>query len=168
VSSNGYAYGPSGVARREEEIAYNEGPSAAFIKCPTVSRKTMTITIVRLGSPRKPKEGLRLGTVRRPPRGVPKSEFGKRDFYDVWLPMLSPSQVLVKEAKGAQDNRAWAKFERKFRSEMNAPEAQRLLELLAAFSHQTDFSVGCYCEDESRCHRSLLRQLLAERGAKIA
>ena len=128
----------------------------------------MPITIVRLGSPRKAKEGLRLGTVRRPPRGVPKSEYAQRDFYDVWLPNLAPSQRLLREAKTAHDKKSWAKFERKFRSEMKAPDAGKLLDLLAALSHRTDFSVGCYCNDERRCHRSILRQLLVERGADVA
>ena len=128
----------------------------------------MPITIVRLGSPRKAKEGLRLGTVRRPPRGVPKSEYAQRDFYDVWLPNLAPSQRLLKEAKTAHDKKSWATFERKFRSEMKAPDAGKLLDLLAALSHRTDFSVGCYCNDERRCHRSILRQLLVERGADVA
>jgi len=128
----------------------------------------MPITIVRLGSPRKAKEGLRLGTVRRPPRGVPKSEYAQRDFYDVWLPNLAPSQRLLKEAKTAHDKKSWATFERKFRSEMKAPDAGKLLDLLAALSHRTDFSVGCYCNDERRCHRSILRQLLVERRADVA
>jgi len=128
----------------------------------------MAITIVKLGSPRKAKEGLRLGTVRRPPRGVPKSEYAQRDFYDVWLPNLAPSQKLLKEAKTAHDKKSWATFERKFRSEMKAPDAGKLLDLLAALSHRTDFSVGCYCNDERRCHRSILRQLLVERGADVA
>jgi uncharacterized protein YeaO (DUF488 family) len=128
----------------------------------------MAIQILRLGSPRKPGEGLRLGTVRRPPRGVPKSEFAKRDFYDVWLPALSPSQELVTFALKSQDVRSWKAFVRKFRTEMRAPDASRLLDLLAAMSHQTGFSLGCYCENEERCHRSVLRALLAERGAEIA
>lgn len=128
----------------------------------------MPITITRLGSPRTAKEGLRIGTVRRPPRGVPKAEFAARDYYDVWLPMLSPSQELVTEARTASDARSWSRFERKFRAEMNAPDAARLLDLLAALSAQTDFSLGCYCEDEDRCHRSVLRALLAERGATFA
>ena len=128
----------------------------------------MAITIVRLGSPRKAKEGLRIGTVRRPPRGVPKSEYAQRDFYDVWLPNLAPSQRLLKEAKTAHDKKSWATFERKFRSEMKAPDAAKVLDLLAALSHRTDFSVGCYCNDERRCHRSILRQLLVERGADVA
>jgi uncharacterized protein YeaO (DUF488 family) len=127
----------------------------------------MAITIIRLGSPRKSKEGLRLGTVRRPPRGVPKTEYAKRDFYDVWLPNLAPSQKLLKEAKAAHDKKSWGNFERKFRSEMNAPDAGKILDLLAALSRQTDFSLGCYCEDERRCHRSILRQLLVERGARL-
>jgi uncharacterized protein YeaO (DUF488 family) len=125
----------------------------------------VAIAIVRLGSPRGTREGLRLGTVRRPPRGVPKSEFATRNYYDVWLPDLSPSQPLVTAALQATDQKAWKAFERKYRAEMKKPEASRLLELLAALSHDTNFSVGCYCEDESHCHRSVLRTLLAERGA---
>jgi len=128
----------------------------------------MAISIVRLGSPRSPHEGLRLGTVRRPPRGVPKSEFGKRDYYDVWLPALSPSQPLVSFALDATDAKSWKTFERKFRAEMNAADPARLLDLLAALSHQTDFAIGCYCENEDRCHRSVLRALLAERGAALS
>jgi uncharacterized protein YeaO (DUF488 family) len=128
----------------------------------------VAITILRLGSPRKPGEGIRLGTVRRPPRGVPKSEFAKRDFYDVWLPALSPSQKLVGFALGASDARSWKAFERKFRAEMREPDAARLLDVLAALSHQTNFSVGCYCENEDRCHRSILRALLTERGAELS
>jgi len=126
------------------------------------------IAVVRLGSPRKRNEGLRLGTVRRPPRGVPKAQFAKRDFYDVWLPVLSPSPKLVAFALRAQDERSWRAFERRFRAEMNQPEAARLLDLLAALSHRTSFSIGCYCENEERCHRSILRKLLAERAAKFA
>ena len=128
----------------------------------------MPITIVRLGSPRKAKEGLRLGTVRRPPRGVPKSEFVRNDFYDVWLPNLSPSPALMKAGQAAHDKKSWSIFARKFRSEMKAPDAAKIIDLLAALSHRTDFSLGCYCTDESRCHRSILRQLLAERGASFA
>ena len=128
----------------------------------------MPIHVLRLGSPREPNEGLRLGTVRRPPRGVPKTQFAKRDFYDVWLPNLSPSQELVSFAQQSQDERSWKTFERKFRAEMNRPDAARLLDLLAALSHQTNLSVGCYCEDEARCHRSVLRKLLAERGAAFS
>jgi uncharacterized protein YeaO (DUF488 family) len=128
----------------------------------------LPITVVRLGSSRKPDEGLRLGTVRRPPRGVPKAEFAKRDFYDLWLPDLAPSQALVTFAQRSQDERSWRVFKRKFRVEMNKPEAARVLDLLAAFSRQTSFSLGCYCEDEKRCHRSILKELLAERGAKFS
>lgn len=127
----------------------------------------MSIRIVRLGTPRAENEGLRLGTVRRPPRGVPKSEFARRDFYDVWLPNLSPTAALVTEALGAADDKQWNAFRRKFVAEMKQPEAAHLLDLLAAMSHQTSFSLGCYCEDESRCHRSILRELLAQRGAQI-
>jgi len=127
----------------------------------------MPIHIVQLGSPRRPDEGLRLGTVRRPPRGVPKAEFARRDFYDVWQPLLSPSAELVAEAKAATDEKAWAGFRRKFKAEMNHPAASQLLDLLAALSHQTSMAVGCYCEDEAHCHRSVLRELLTARGAKL-
>jgi uncharacterized protein YeaO (DUF488 family) len=129
----------------------------------------MAIRIVRLGSPRARGEGLRLGTVRRPPRGVPKREYATRNFYDVWLPDVAPSPRLVALAQGATDDaRTWRRFETRYRAEMQRPEASRLLDLLAAMSHATDFSVGCYCEQEDRCHRSVLRALLAERGAAIA
>lgn len=128
----------------------------------------MPIAVVKLGSPRKPDEGLRLGTVRRPPRGVPKAQFATLDYYDIWLPNLSPSAELVAFALKAQDERSWKNFERKFRAEMNKPDASRVLDLLAALSHQTSFSLGCYCENEQRCHRSVLKKLLAERGAEIS
>ena len=128
----------------------------------------MPVRIVRLGSPRAPGEGLRVGTVRRPPRGVPRADFARRDFYDVWLPELAPSAELVAEALAAPDARAWAAFVRKYRAEMKQPAAAHVLDMLAALSHQAAFSVGCYCEDEARCHRSVLRQLLAERGAEVA
>ena len=128
----------------------------------------MAIRVVRLGSPRAAGEGLRLGTVRRPPRGVPKAEHASRDFYDAWLPELAPSEELVKQAQQAADERAWRAFERRYRAEMKRPEASRLLDLLAALSHQTDFSVGCYCEEEAHCHRSVLRELLREHGAEMA
>ncbi len=128
----------------------------------------MPVSVVRLGTPRKPHEGLRIGTVRRPPRGVPKSQFAKRNYYDVWLPNLSPSQALVTFALQSHDDRAWNQFERKFRAEMKKPDASRFLDVLAALSHHTNFAVGCYCEDESRCHRSVLKKLLAEHGAKLA
>jgi uncharacterized protein YeaO (DUF488 family) len=127
----------------------------------------MAIYIVRLGTPRKRGEGLRLGTVRRPPRGVKKSDFARLDYYDVWFPNLSPSAGLVTEALGASDEREWAAFSRKFRHEMNAPDRSRELDVLAALSHHTNLSLGCYCENESRCHRSILRELLAERGADV-
>lgn len=127
----------------------------------------MPVTIVRLGTPRTADEGLRLGTVRRPPRGVPKAEFATRDYYDVWLPALAPSAELVSFALAAKDEREWKTFERKYRGEMGEPDAARLLDLLAALSHQTNFAVGCYCEEEGRCHRSILRALLEERGAAV-
>jgi uncharacterized protein YeaO (DUF488 family) len=125
----------------------------------------VAITVVRLGSPRKADEGLRLGTVRRPPRGVPKTEFATRDFYDVWLPNLAPSQALLTLAQRSQDEKSWKTFERKFLAEMGKSDAARLLDLLAALSHQTNFSLGCYCENEERCHRSILKKLLVERGS---
>lgn len=127
----------------------------------------MAIRVVRLGSPRAAGEGLRLGTVRRPPRGVPKTEFAARDFYDVWMPELAPSEALVKEAQAAETEAHWKAFLRKYRAEMAQPERARLLDFLAALSRQTDVAVGCYCADEARCHRSALRALLAERGAVI-
>ena len=126
------------------------------------------VRIVRLGSPRVSGEGLRLGTVRHPPRGVPKREHARRDFYDVWLPELAPSAATLKRARAAASERDWSSFVKRYRREMAARESQRLLELLAALSHQTSFSVGCYCADESRCHRSLLRELLREKGARLA
>ncbi len=128
----------------------------------------MAIRVVRLGTPRTANEGLRIGTVRRPPRGGPKSEFAKRDFYDVWLPDLSPSEALVKQALKAEDEREWRSFVKKYRAEMKRPDATHLLALLAALSHQTNLAVGCYCEDESHCHRSVLRELLKELGADVA
>ena len=127
----------------------------------------MAIRVVRLGSPRARGEGLRLGTVRRPPRGVPKAEYAARDFYDAWLPELSPSEALVKAGLRALSEREWQAFARRYRAEMKRPPAARLLDLLAAFSQDMAFSVGCYCADESRCHRSILKALLAEHGARL-
>jgi uncharacterized protein YeaO (DUF488 family) len=127
----------------------------------------MSIFIVQLGTPRKPGEGPRLGTVRRPPRGVPKADFARLDYYDVWFPNLAPSAGLVQEAQGAADDRAWAVFHRKFRQEMSAPDRSRELDVLTALSHHTNLSLGCYCQDETRCHRSVLRDLLTERGAEV-
>ena len=128
----------------------------------------MSVRIVRLGTPRAPGEGPRLGTVRRPPRGVPKSEFARRDFYDVWYPLLAPSEALLKRGQAADTDAGWAAFVRAFRREMSAPDASRTLDVLAALSHSANFSLGCYCADEARCHRSVLRSLLEARGAKIA
>ena len=128
----------------------------------------MSIRVVRLGSPRVAGEGLRIGTVRRPPRGVPKAEHAARDFYDVWLPELAPSEALVAQALRAADERAWRAFERRYRAEMRRPEPSRLLDLLAALSQKTALAVGCYCADEARCHRSVLRALLREHGARVA
>jgi uncharacterized protein YeaO (DUF488 family) len=127
----------------------------------------MAIRVVRLGTKRAPGEGPRLGTVRRPPRGVPKARFATDDWYDLWLPELAPSEALVKQAQRAQSAKDWAVFARKYRREMAAPEKARLLDLLAALSRGSNFSVGCYCEDEARCHRSVLRQLLRECGAPL-
>ena len=128
----------------------------------------MSVRIVQLGSPRARGEGLRLGTVRRPPRGVPKADFARRDFYDVWLPNLAPSAELVALGLAADNDKEWNVFVRKYKAEMNQPDTSRVLDLLAALSHQSAFSVGCYCENEARCHRSILRALLAERGAQVA
>jgi len=128
----------------------------------------MAVRIVQLGSPRARGEGLRIGTVRRPPRGVPKNEFASRNYYDVWLPNLAPSDQLVKAARSARNETDWRSFIKRYRSEMNRAENSRVLDLFAALSHQANFSVGCYCNDEQRCHRSVLRQLLAERGASLA
>jgi uncharacterized protein YeaO (DUF488 family) len=127
----------------------------------------MPISIVRLGQPRTPNEGLRIGTVRRPPRGVPKTDFSRLNFYDVWLPQLAPSLKLLTTAKDSTTLQRWTIFAKKYRAEMNRPEARRILELLAALSHQTNLSVGCYCEDPNRCHRTILGTLLQQAGAKI-
>jgi uncharacterized protein YeaO (DUF488 family) len=127
----------------------------------------MAIRIVRLGSPRAAGEGVRIGTVRRPPRGVPKSQYAAQDWYDVWFPTLAPSPETVKFALGAQSEKDWATFRRRYRSEMKAPESAHALDLLAALSLSTNFSVGCYCADEAHCHRSVLRELLQERGATL-
>ena len=127
----------------------------------------MAVRIVQLGSARAPGEGIRIGTVRRPPRGVPKSKFASENWYDVWLPNLSPSAETVKLAQSSGSPREWALFTKRYRAEMAAPDASRVLDLLAALSHGAKFSVGCYCQDESRCHRSILRQLLLEHGAEV-
>jgi uncharacterized protein YeaO (DUF488 family) len=128
----------------------------------------MAVFVVQLGTPRIRGEGPRIGTVRRPPRGVPKTEFARLDYYDVWFPNLSPSAELVKEALAAKDEAGLAKFRRKFRKEMANPDSSRELDVLAALSHHSNFSLGCYCDDENRCHRSVLRELLKERGAQVA
>jgi uncharacterized protein YeaO (DUF488 family) len=127
----------------------------------------MAIRIVQLGTPRAKGEGVRIGTVRRPPRGVPKAEHASRNFYDVWLPDVAPSEPLVKLALAAEDAATWKRFAVRYRREMQRPEAARLLDLLTALSHTTNLAVGCYCDDEARCHRSVLRVLLAERGARV-
>jgi uncharacterized protein YeaO (DUF488 family) len=127
----------------------------------------MTVHVVRLGSPRAAGEGLRIGTVRRPPRGVPAARFAPENWYDVWYPVLAPSVETMKLAKTARTEREWAAFAKRFRAEMAEPAASRTLDLLAALSRSANFSVGCYCEDEARCHRSVLRELLAARGARM-
>ena len=131
--------------------------------------EAMAICIVRLGTTRDPKEGLRIGTVRRPPRGVRKADYARRDYYDVWLPELSPSAELVSWIFSEPlTPKRWTAFERRYRSEMAQLDTKRIIALLAALSRQTNFSVGCYCEDETRCHRSVLKKLLLEQGAQIA
>ncbi|MBT8136450.1 MAG: DUF488 family protein [Gammaproteobacteria bacterium] len=127
----------------------------------------MSIRIVRLGAPRAKDEGLRIGTVRRPPRGIAKADYASKDIYDVWFPNLAPSEALLKESMPIEDLH-WKRFSRRYLAEMKAPNARRDIELLAALSHQTNFSVGCYCQDEQHCHRSLLRNLLERAGARLA
>ena len=127
----------------------------------------MAVRVVRLGSQRAEGEGIRIGTVRRPPRGVPKADFALQNWYDVWFPNLAPSAELLKLGRSAQTEAGWKVFLRKYRAEMADPDKSRTLDLLAALSHQTNFSVGCYCSDEQRCHRSILRALLLERGADV-
>lgn len=128
----------------------------------------MAIRVVKLGSPRAAGEGLRLGTVRRPPRGVPKSNFASGNWYDVWLPTLAPSEATLRLGRSVETDQDWRRFARRYRAEMKRPEAAQALDLLAALSRSTNFSVGCYCENEARCHRSLLRILLLARGALVA
>jgi uncharacterized protein YeaO (DUF488 family) len=127
----------------------------------------MSVRVVRLGAPRVPEEGIRIGTVRRPPRGVPKRLFSKQNWYDVWFPNLAPSVATMKLGQRAESEAQWSTFARKYRAEMSAPGAKHDLELLAMLSHSSDFSVGCYCEREDRCHRSILKQLLLENGAVV-
>ncbi|MBN2099578.1 MAG: DUF488 family protein [Dehalococcoidia bacterium] len=127
----------------------------------------MTIRIVRLGTPRADNEGLRIGTVRHPPRGVPKSQYASDNWFDLWFPNLAPSAGLLRSVRGARSEADWRGFSRRYKAEMAEPEKGRVLDVLAALSHQTNFSVGCYCADEQRCHRSILRALLLERGAVV-
>jgi uncharacterized protein YeaO (DUF488 family) len=127
----------------------------------------MSVSVIRLGTPRAPDEGTRIGTVRRPPRGVPKAEFSSQNWYDVWFPTLAPSVETMKLGLSSAAAGDWTKFTRKYKSEMSAPPAKHALELLARLSHTADFSVGCYCENEARCHRSILKQLLRDSGATI-
>jgi len=127
----------------------------------------MPVRVIRLGTERTPGEGIRIGTVRRPPRGVPKSEYSSQNWYDVWFPNLAPSPELIKLAQSAKTEDEWKAFIRKYRTEMATSDKSRTLDLLAALSHQCNFSVGCYCPDEGHCHRSVLRALLLERGAKV-
>jgi uncharacterized protein YeaO (DUF488 family) len=148
------------------------GASAAYAHADSEARflpvpYTM-IRVVRLGSPRLPDEGIRLGTVRRPPRGVRKEDFTKRDFFDVWMPELAPSAPLVSWAlRQPFDPARWARYERAYRMEMKKPSAQRLISLLVAISKDSNVSIGCYCADESKCHRSILKDLLLQAGAEI-
>jgi uncharacterized protein YeaO (DUF488 family) len=128
----------------------------------------MSIRVVRLGDPRVAGEGLRLGTVRHPPQGVPEGEIARRDYYDTWLPVLAPSEALVKLSRTAADERGWQRFFARYRTEMQRPDARDVLELLAALSHRTGLAVGCYCADEARCHRAVLRELLQKHGADLA
>lgn len=128
----------------------------------------MTVRVVRLGSPRAEDEGTRIGTVRRPPRGVPKSAYAAQDWYDVWFPNLAPSVEVMKLAQQAETPNDWLAFSRRYRAEMASPEASRTLDVLAALSRHANFSIGCYCAHEARCHRSILRALLVEKGAKLA
>ena len=127
----------------------------------------MVVRVVRLGTARDPDEGTRIGTVRRPPRGVPKSEFASRNWYDVWFPNLAPSTETMKLGQAAETSAQWTAFKKKYRAEMAKPDAKHAIELLASLSHDVNFAVGCYCEDEERCHRSVLRDLLQEKGAKF-
>lgn len=127
----------------------------------------MVARVVRLGSERGEDEGLRIGTVRRPPRGIPRTEFASQNWYDIWLPNLAPSVGTMKIGRSARTEKEWLAFRKKYRAEMAAPDNSHILELLAAFSHRTNFSVGCYCEDEAHCHRSVLRELLVEKGARV-
>jgi len=127
----------------------------------------MSIQIVRLGTKKNSNEGIRIGTVRRPPRGVKKSEYASRNWYDVWLPNVAPTSELMKLGQTAESDKEWSIFVKKYRTEMSVPEKNRILNLLAVLSHNTNFSVCCYCENEARCHRSILRELLAEKGAKL-
>jgi uncharacterized protein YeaO (DUF488 family) len=137
------------------------------VPTPYLPKAQMSIRIVRLGSPRHDSEGIRIGTVRRPPRGVPKDRFRTDNWYDVWLPQLAPSAELVKRGQAALSLAEWQVFERDFKAEMRQPDNARLLAFLATLSHHTSFSLGCYCEEEARCHRSTLRTLLASHGAKL-
>lgn len=128
----------------------------------------MSVRVVQLGSPRTADEGLRIGTVRRPPRGVPKEDFASRDYYDVWLPNLAPSAEVMAQGRAAVSDADWKQFDKAYRKEMAQPDASRVIDLLAAMSHTSNFSVGCYCDNEARCHRGILRQLLGDRRADIS
>jgi uncharacterized protein YeaO (DUF488 family) len=143
-------------------------PQAAYRTLPHSPEGHMSVRVVRLGTPRQPGEGVRIGTVRRPPRGVPKAEFAAQGWYDVWFPNLAPSVATMKLGQPAATPAQWAAFTKAYRNEMSAPDARHDLDLLAALSRTADFSVGCYCEHEERCHRSILRQLLVEHGATFA
>jgi uncharacterized protein YeaO (DUF488 family) len=156
-----------GAARRADQDGRKAAPALGLALC-LCKVRGMPIRIVRLGTPRTAAEGTRIGTVRRPPRGVPKARFAADDWYDVWFPLLAPSVPTMKLAQAAATPAQWAAFARKYRAEMAEPAALHALNLLAALSRSSAFSVGCYCADAARCHRSLLRELLHERGADLA
>lgn len=153
---------PEGLGKRRAALY------ALIIRAECVGKQDlcMAVRIVKLGSPRSSDEGLRIGTVRRPPRGVPKTEYASRDIYDIWFPNLAPSEILLKDTR-PDIERSWKTFKRRFLVEMKAPEPRRDFDLLAALSHHANFAVGCYCDDECRCHRSILRELLAQRDANV-
>jgi uncharacterized protein YeaO (DUF488 family) len=161
----------SGISHRHTEVerrSYSLHATPVFYWISKTVVVPMSVHIVRLGSPRLPSEGVRLGTVRRPPRGVPKTQFSTQNWYDIWFPNLAPSLETMKLGLSAASEGSWSKFAKRYKAEMAAPHAKHDLELLAVLSRSTNFSVGCYCEHEHRCHRSILRQLLVEAGADVA
>lgn len=163
-------HSPLARQRSDENFANEDRENGKKLDdlCGYLQESKMAVRIVRLGSPRAKNEGVRIGTVRRPPRGVPKTQFASQNWYDVWFPNLAPSADIIKLAQNATTKQQWNAFVKKYRAEMATPANQRTLDVLAALSHQTNFAVGCYCEDEAHCHRSILRELLREHGAQIA